>query len=116
MRVGEKLIVSIRRVRSDVNRLRSEAIINAVAVRESAIGSQAQAWPDRRADAKRMIQLAFPLLLLSIMAVRLLIDAQTDSLTADEPLYIESGLCALTSRVIDLDPTNPPIYKVIGAS
>jgi 4-amino-4-deoxy-L-arabinose transferase-like glycosyltransferase len=50
------------------------------------------------------------------MATRLIIEGQMDSLTVDEPLYIESGLCALTSRVIDLDPTNPPIYKLIGAS
>ena len=50
------------------------------------------------------------------MATRLVIEAQMDSLTVDEPLYIEGGWCALTSRVIDLDPTNPPIYKLISAT
>jgi 4-amino-4-deoxy-L-arabinose transferase-like glycosyltransferase len=63
-----------------------------------------------------LANVVLPLALLAIMATRLVIAAQTDSLTVDEPLYVESGLCALTTGVIDLDQTNPPIYKILGAA
>ena len=55
-----------------------------------------------------------PLVVLGIMAVRLLSDARTDSLTVDEPLYIQAGVCALTSRHLDVDTTNPPLFKLLG--
>jgi hypothetical protein len=78
--------------------------------------SQAQARPQLRATVFRIVLAALPVALLTVMAMRLVGDARTDSLTVDEPLYIQSGLCALTNRVIDLDPTNPPIFKLLAAT
>lgn len=56
-----------------------------------------------------------PLALLLLMGGRLVGDARADSLTIDEPVYIQSGICALTQRV-DSDNTSPLIFKLIGGA
>jgi hypothetical protein len=63
-----------------------------------------------------VLKLGAPVFLLVVMAGRLVDDVRTDSLTVDEPVYIQSGVCALTERVIDVDPSSPPIFKLLSAA
>jgi hypothetical protein len=43
----------------------------------------------------------------------LLAQGWADSLTGDEGLYIQGGVCALTTRVVDLEPSNPHGFQVL---
>jgi len=54
------------------------------------------------------------LALLALMAVQLSVQARDDSLTFDEVRYIQTGVCGLTTRTIDLDRTNPPAHKLLA--
>src|SRR6202022_2084653 len=66
-------------------------------------------------ELRRLAIFGAPLPLLLLMAGRLVGDARADSLTIDEPVYIQSGICALTQRV-DPDSTSPLIFKVMGGA
>lgn len=69
----------------------------------------------RLRELRRLAIFGAPLALLLLMAGRLVGDARADSLTIDEPVYIQSGICALTQRV-DPDSTSPLIFKVMGGA
>ena len=62
------------------------------------------------------INRAVPAVLVALMAGLLLWEAWGDSLTYDEVRYIRAGYCAVTQGVIDVEPTNPAGFKLLGGA
>jgi Dolichyl-phosphate-mannose-protein mannosyltransferase len=54
--------------------------------------------------------------LLSLMAVLLVRQAWGDSLTTDEGQHVQSGVCAWSAGIIDLEPSDPPGFKLLAGA